>query len=75
MKTLLKNKALNLYLTKKNKSQNWLAYRLELSSGYMSQLMDGSRHPSPKLRERIMNVLPDLSFDDLFLIVDESSDK
>ncbi|GAG74612.1 unnamed protein product, partial [marine sediment metagenome] len=40
----------------------------EVSSGYMSQLMDGSRNPSPKLRERIMKKLPEHKFDDLFEI-------
>jgi len=72
MKTTLKNKELNMYLTKKNKSQNWLAYHLKISSGYMSQLMNGARHPSPKMRERIMKALPELIFDDLFLVIEEN---
>jgi putative transcriptional regulator len=73
MRTKLKTRELKLYLTKKNKSQNWLAYRLEISSGYMSQLMEGLRHPSPKLRERIMQKLPELTFDDLFVIIGDES--
>lgn len=68
MKVFLRNKAIKKILIRKNKSQNWLAHRLEVSTGYMSQLMDGSRNPSPKLRERIMNNLPEYSFDDLFKI-------
>ncbi|MFZ5801647.1 MAG: XRE family transcriptional regulator [Candidatus Omnitrophota bacterium] len=68
MKVLLKAKDIKKRLIRKNKSQNWLAYRLEVSSGYMSQLMDGSRSPSPKLRERIMNQFPESGFDDLFVI-------
>lgn len=68
MKVLLKNKAIKEILIRKNKSQNWLAHRLEVSSGYMSQLMEGSRNPSPKLRERILNNLPEHKFDDLFEI-------
>jgi hypothetical protein len=68
MRTYLKNKALQKILIRKNKSQNWFAHRIEVSTGYMSQLMDGSRCPSPKVREKIMNNLPDYSFDDLFAI-------
>ena len=68
MRTYLKNKTLQKILIRKNKSQNWFAHRIEVSTGYMSQLMDGSRCPSPKVREKIMNNLPDYSFDDLFAI-------
>lgn len=68
IKVYLRNKEIKKILIRKNKSQNWLAHRLEVSTGYMSQLMDGSRNPSPKLRERIMNHLPEHSFDDLFEI-------
>ena len=68
IKVYLRNKEIKKILIRKNKSQNWLAHRLEVSSGYMSQLMDGSRNPSPKLRERIMNHLPEYKFDKLFEI-------
>ena len=68
MKVALKSKEIKKILIRKNKSQNWLAHRLEVSTGYMSQLIDGSRNPSPKLRERIMNHLPEHKFDDLFAI-------
>lgn len=68
MKTYLKNKSMEKILIRKNKSQNWFAHRIEVSSGYMSQLMKGSRCPSPKVRERIMNYLTDYDFDDLFII-------
>jgi len=68
IKVYLRNKEIKKILIRKNKSQNWFAHRLEVSSGYMSQLMDGSRNPSPKLRERIMNNLPEYKFDKLFEI-------
>ncbi|MBP7088996.1 MAG: XRE family transcriptional regulator [Candidatus Omnitrophica bacterium] len=68
MKVYLKNKSLERILIRKNKSQNWFAHRIEVSSGYMSQLMDGFRCPSPKVREKIMSNLPEHSFDDLFSI-------
>lgn len=68
MKVLLKAKNIRKRLIRKNKSQNWLAYRMEISSGYMSQLMDGSRHPSGDLRQRLMDFFPECEFGDLFLI-------
>lgn len=68
MKVNLRSKEIKRILIRKNKSQNWFAHRIEVSTGYMSQLMDGSRCPSPKVREKIMNNLPDYSFDDLFAI-------
>jgi len=67
----VKSKTIRKWLIRKNKSQNWLAYRAGVSSGYMSQLMAGSRHPSPKLRERLMDIFPDCEFDDIFLIKDK----
>ncbi len=68
MEVILKKKNLEKILIRKNKSQNWFADRIEISSGYMSQLMTGLRNPSPKVRERIMNHLPEQNFDDLFII-------
>ena len=67
----VKSKTIRKWLIRKNKSQNWLAYRAGVSSGYMSQFMDGSRHLSPKLRERLMDIFPDCEFDDIFLIKDK----
>ena len=55
-------------LTRENKSQNWFARKLGISSGYMSQIMTRSRNPSPKLRERIMKILPGYKWDELFKI-------
>jgi transcriptional regulator with XRE-family HTH domain len=60
-------------ILKRNKSQNWLASRLKISSGYMSQLMIGTRGPSPSLRERIVDYFDTLSFEQLFEIVDDES--
>lgn len=56
-------------LTRKNLSQNWLAKRLNISSGYMSQLLTGQRTPSPSLRARILEHFPESKFDDLFEIM------
>lgn len=59
------------YLTKQNLAQNELAKRLGISSGYMAQLISGSRSPSPKLRRKMLDVLSPLSFGELFVLIGE----
>ena len=56
------------YLMKQNLAQNELAKRLRISSGYMAQLISGSRSPSPKLRRKMLDVLSPLSFGELFVL-------
>lgn len=48
-----------------NISQNALARKLGLTSGFLSQLLTGKRLPSPDTRQRLQDALG-LSFDDLF---------
>ncbi len=66
MKVDLKGDTVERYLARRNKSKSWLALRLGISSGYLSQLLDGTRHPSPRMRDKFLEVLPDFEFDDLF---------
>ncbi|MEE9443222.1 MAG: helix-turn-helix transcriptional regulator [candidate division Zixibacteria bacterium] len=68
VKVALKKEAILILLAKRNRSQNWLAYRLGISSGYVSQLLNGKRMPSPDMRDRIMKYFEHLSFDELFEI-------
>lgn len=68
MKVCLRTKFVRRKLGRKCLSQNWLALRAGVSSGYMSQVMNGSRHPSPKLRQRLLDIFPECQFDDLFII-------
>lgn len=56
------------YLLQENISQNELAEKLSISSGYMSQLVNGRRCPSPKLRKKMLHVLSPLPFNDLFYL-------
>jgi len=58
VKVSIKRKEFKKILTRENISQNKLAFSLGISSGYMSQLMNSDREPSPKLRKRIMETLP-----------------
>ena len=54
-------------MARQNISQNELAKRLGITSGYMSQLVCGTRYPSPKVRQKILDVLG-IDFDDVFII-------
>ena len=49
-------------------SQNELARFLGLSQGYLSQLTNGKRSPSPKTRRRMLQAF-DVQFSDLFVVV------
>jgi len=55
-------------IARRNMSQNMLAIRVGSSSGYISQIMCGTRTPSPRMREKLLNVLAPLTFDDIFII-------
>lgn len=69
MKATLKGEKIREILIRKCKSQNWLAQRLEVTSGYMAQMLNGDRNPSPEMRQKLLDYFKDeYSFDDLFLI-------
>jgi len=56
------------YLAEQNLSQNALASMIDISSGYMSQLINWRRCPSPSLRRRMFKAFSPLTFHDLFVI-------
>jgi putative transcriptional regulator len=62
---------LNLWhrLSKENISQTQLAQDLGISKCYLSQLVNGRRHPSPQLRQKILSYFKDSSFDEFFILV------
>ena len=66
MKVRIKGNAIRRMLARKNMSQNWLAMKVQTSSGYMSQLITGTRNPSATMRTKILDVLRDCQFDDIF---------
>ena len=55
-------------LNRLNLTQNELARRIRRSSGYLSQLINGERCPSPETRRRLMQVLGVSDFDVLFVM-------
>lgn len=65
MKAKLKTGRVREILLRRSISQNCLALRLKISSGYCSQLLSGTRTPSPRLRQRLMKELKE-DFDALF---------
>lgn len=73
MKVIINKDFIELYLAKICKSQNWLGYKLMCGSGYISQIISGNRNVSPPMREKILEVFPELNFDDLFIIKDDTA--
>ncbi len=55
-------------IARRNMSQNMLAIRAGISSGYVSQIISGTRYPSPEVRQKLQDVLQPLTFDDIFII-------
>lgn len=55
-------------LNRLNMTQNELARLLDTSSGYLSQLMSGTRCPSAAFRKKLMSALGVTEFDDLFIL-------
>ncbi len=53
-----------------NMTQNQLARRAGITSGYVSLLVGGRRCPSPELRGRLMEILGVTDFHDLFIVED-----
>lgn len=74
VKVRLNRRALELAIAKRNMSQNMLAMRTGSSGGYISQLMRGVRYPSPKIRQKILDALSPLTFDDVFIIEEDHDD-
>lgn len=71
MKVQLKSNNMRRILARKNMSQNWFATCVGTSSGYMSQLINGVRNPSPEMRKKILETLQEYQFDDLFYLPDD----
>ncbi len=72
LRVKVKTRAVWELLARKNMTQNELGRRAEVSSGHLSQLINGERFPSPAVRQRLMNALAPVDFDDIFEIKEES---
>lgn len=68
MKVELKANEIRMTLARHNRTQQWLAQRLETTNSYLSQLMTGKRRPSAMMREKIMEALEVREFDEVFVV-------
>ena len=67
VKVRVNQDAVQVAMAKRNMSQNMLAIRAGISSGYISQIICGTRYPSPRVRQKILDILG-MDFDDVFII-------
>lgn len=74
VKVKVNSKGLWDAVARQNLTQNEMAAKLGISKCYMSQVLSGTRCPSPRLRRRMLEVLNPLTFDDLFIIEENSGD-
>ena len=66
--------AFEIALSKKNLSQRDLAEMIGFSRAHLSHIINGRREPSPTMRRVILQHLPEYTFDDLFIIEENSDD-
>ena len=57
-----------------NRSQNWLAEQIGISSSYLSKLVTRGRAPSGRIRSRMLKALDVENFNDLFRLEEEDHD-
>ena len=75
LKVKLNREAIEMVLARRNLTQNALARRLGVSSGYISQIMTGGRCVSPKMRQRMLRYFRGYTFNDLFTVEDGKRSK
>ena len=68
-RVLVRSLAVWAFMDRRNLTQNQLANLLGLTSGYLSQVINGVKSPSAALRQRMQDVLG-AEFDDLFETVE-----
>lgn len=66
--------AFEIALSRKNLSQRDLAEIIGFSRAHLSHIINGRREPSPTMRRVILQHLPEYTFDDLFIIEENSGD-
>ena len=74
LKIMLNREFVEKVLTRRNISQNGLAKRLRISSSYMSQIMNGGRYISARMRRRIFRYFRRYDFNDVFIIIEDNKE-
>lgn len=70
LKVKLKSKQIQIYFIRQNLSQNGVARKMGICSGYISQLMNGKRFASARVRIKLQKIFADKTWDDLFEIIE-----
>ena len=73
IKVAVKSDVVRHHLARRNINQNNLALKANVSQGYLSQLLKGSRFPGPNVRGRLMKALRIKEFEELFEMVPEGA--
>jgi transcriptional regulator with XRE-family HTH domain len=71
VKVYIRSAFLAKEMARRNMSLHGLARALKVSPGYVSQLLRGTRRPSPKLRDRLQTFLRIDEFDRLFRLEED----
>lgn len=72
----LKAEALRERIARRNLTQNGFALQhVKISPGYMSELVNGIKSPSPAVRRRMLAALKETDFDSLFEFVDSETEE
>ena len=74
IKVKVNRNAFETALSRKNLSQRDLAEMIGFSRAHLSHIINGRREPSPMMRRVILQHLPEYTFDDLFIIEENSGD-
>jgi transcriptional regulator with XRE-family HTH domain len=72
MRVTLRSRNLDRILGRRNWSRRRFAQLVGISPAFASQLLNGDRCPSPVVRTRILNVLPECRFEDVFAFTNGS---
>ena len=68
IKVTVKSRAMEMLLARRNMSQNSLGRVTGLQSGHVSQLVSGKRNVSPATRQKILQAIDGVEFDEIFAI-------
>ena len=62
------------FMDRTNKTQKQMAELIGISEAYFSQIMNGDRSPSAKVRAGLQRIMGVSDFDELFYVEDDDDD-
>jgi ribosome-binding protein aMBF1 (putative translation factor) len=75
MQVKIKTNVITETLIKTNKNQKWLADKIGVSDGYISDIIAGNVVPAGKVRDKLMRALGIKEWDGLYKLVEASIDE